>query len=271
MGSEETGERRRRTAETDMKIRKVDTDKKEYLPLLLLADEQEDMIDRYLDRGELYVLEDNGVKAVCVVTDEGNGILEIKNLAVSPEFHGKGYGRRMIRFVAGSYRARFKVLYVGTGDSPATVPFYEKCGFRRSGRQLVDMVYLKMELQEAEMKIEKIDHDFSVCRVEDYSQTDLGSEYCFIGKTDEECSLVCITDDMPGNVTDHDDGWKAFRIQGTLDFSLVGILAKLSALMAENGIGIFAVSTYNTDYILTKKENFEKAMEVLELAGYEIS
>ena len=122
----------------------------------------------------------------------------------------------------------------------------------------MDMVYLKMELQEAEMKIEKIDHDFSVCRV-------------FIGKTDEECSLVCITDDMPGNVTDHDDGWKAFRIQGTLDFSLVGILAKLSALMAENGIGIFAVSTYNTDYILTKKENFEKAMEVLELAGYEIS
>ena len=272
-----------------MEIRKVETDKKEYMPLLLLADEQEDMIDRYLERGDMYVLENGGVKAVCVVTDEGEGILEIKNLAVSPESQGKGYGRRMIRFVADSYRDRFKVLYVGTGDSPATVPFYEKCGFRRShvvrnfftehydhpiyecGRQLVDMVYLKMELQEAEMKIEKIDHDFSVCRVEDYSQTDLGSEYCFIGKTDEECSLVCITDDMPGNVTDHDDGWKAFRIQGTLDFSLVGILAKLSALMAENGIGIFAVSTYNTDYILTKKENFEKAMEVLELAEYEIS
>lgn len=90
MGSEETGERRRRTAETDMKIRKVDTDKKEYLPLLLLADEQEDMIDRYLDRGELYVLEDNGVKAVCVVTDEGNGILEIKNLAVSRNSMEKG-------------------------------------------------------------------------------------------------------------------------------------------------------------------------------------
>ena len=138
------------------------------------------------------------------------------------------------------------------------------------GRQLVDMVYLKMELREAEMKIERIDHDFSVCKVKDYSQTDMESEYCFIGKTDEECSLVCITDDMPGNVTDHNDGWKAFRIKGTLDFSLIGILAKLSALMAENGIGIFAVSTYNTDYILTKKENFEKAMEVLELAGYEI-
>ena len=288
MVSDETGERRRRTAGTGMKIRKVETDKKEYLPLLLLADEQEDMIDRYLDRGELYVLEDNGVKAVCVVTDEGNGILEIKNLAVSPEFQGRGYGRRMIRFVTDSYRDRFDVLYVGTGDSPATVPFYEKCGFCRShvvrnfftehydhpiyecGRQLIDMVYLKMELREAEMKIERIDHDFSVCKVKDYSQTDMESEYCFIGKTDEECSLVCITDDMPGNVTDHNDGWKAFRIKGTLDFSLIGILAKLSALMAENGIGIFAVSTYNTDYILTKKENFEKAMEVLEIAGYEI-
>ncbi len=271
-----------------MEIRKVETDKKEYLPLLLLADEQEDMIDQYLERGDMYFLEDGGVKAVCVVTDEGNGCLEIKNLAVTPEAQGKGYGRRMVRFVADSYRDRFKVLYVGTGDSPATVPFYEKCGFRRShvvrnfftdhydhpiyegGIQLVDMVYLKMKLQEAEMKIEKIDYEFSVCRVKDYSQTDLGSEYCFLGKTDEECSLVCITDDIPGNVIDHDDGWKAFRIQGTLDFSLIGILAKLSALMAENGIGIFAVSTYNTDYILTKKENFEKAIEVLRLAGYEI-
>ena len=112
----------------------------------------------------MYVLEDGGVKAVCVVTDEGNGSLEIKNLAVTPEAQGKGYGRRMVRFVADSYRDRFKALYVGTGDSPATVPFYEKCGFRRShvvwnfftdhydhpiyegGRQLVDMVYLKMEL-----------------------------------------------------------------------------------------------------------------------------
>ena len=149
-----------------MEIRKVETDKKEYLPLLLLADEQEDMIDQYLERGVMYVLEDGGMKAVCVVTDEGNGSLEIKNLAVIPESQRKGYGRRMVRFVADSYRGRFKVLYVGTGDSPATVPFYEKCGFRRShvirnfftdhydhpiyecGRQLVDMVYLKMELQD---------------------------------------------------------------------------------------------------------------------------
>ena len=71
-----------------MEIRKVETDKKEYMPLLILADEQEDMVDRYLERGDMYVLEDGGVKAECVVTDEGDGILEIKNLAVCPEFQG---------------------------------------------------------------------------------------------------------------------------------------------------------------------------------------
>ena len=139
-----------------MEIRKIETDKKEYLSLLLLADEQEDMIDRYLEQG--------GVRAECVVTDEGNGILELKNLAVRPDSQGKGYGRQMIRFVADTYRKRFRILQVGTGDSPATIPFYEKCGFRRShvvrnfftehydhpiyegGKRLVDMVYLKMEL-----------------------------------------------------------------------------------------------------------------------------
>ena len=119
------------------------------------------------------------------------------------------------------------------------------------------------------MKIDKIDHDFAVCRVEDYAQTDLGSEYCFLGKTDEECSLVCITDDIPGNVIDHDDGWKAFRIQGTLDFSLIGILAGISSLLAENQIGIFVVSTFHTDYILVKKKHAEKAEQVLTDAGYE--
>lgn len=171
---------------------------------------------------------------------------------------------RQCRFMRNAVSAGH--MWSGISSQSITIPPIYECG-----RQLVDMVYLKMDLQEEEMRIEKIDYKFSVCRVENYSQTNLESAYCFIGKTDEECSLVCITDDIPGNVTDHDDGWKAFRIQGTLDFSLVGILAKISALLAENGIGIFAVSTYNTDYILTKKENFDKAMEVLKHAGYEIS
>ena len=109
--------------------------KKEYLDLLLLADEQEDMIDRYLERGTMYILEDNGVKAECVVTEEGDGILEIKNLAVAPECQRRGYGRQMIRFLEETYRGRYEILQVGTGDSPATIPFYEKCGFVRHHRE----------------------------------------------------------------------------------------------------------------------------------------
>lgn len=95
-------------------------------------------------------------------------------------------------------------------------------------------------------------------------------QFCFIGKTDEEISLVCRTEDAPENTTDRDDGWRGFRIQGTLDFSLIGILSKLSGILADNGIGIFAVSTFNTDYILVKDENYEKALTILSNSGYAI-
>lgn len=118
------------------------------------------------------------------------------------------------------------------------------------------------------MEIKKIDYNFSVCKVEDYSCVNFDAEYCFIGRTDEEKSLVCITEDVPSNVIEKEDGWKAFRIQGVLDFSLIGILSKISGILADNGIGIFAVSTFQTDYILTKKENYEKALEFLKDAGY---
>lgn len=118
------------------------------------------------------------------------------------------------------------------------------------------------------IQIKQIDGDFSVCKVTDYSQVNLDAQYCFLGKTDEENSLVCLTEDVPNNVAVRDDGWKAFRIQGVLDFSLVGILAEISTLLAENRIGIFAVSTYNTDYILTKRDNYDKALQVLDDAGY---
>ena len=147
-----------------MEIRKVETDKKQYLSLLLLADEQEDMVDRYLERGIMYVLEDDGVKAECVVTDEGDGVLELKNLAVEPAFQGRGYGKAMVDFLVRTYRGQYTVLQVGTGESPSTIPFYEACGFRRHhlvknfftdhydhpiyecGGQLVDMVYLQRKL-----------------------------------------------------------------------------------------------------------------------------
>ena len=119
-----------------MKIREVDKNKKQFISLLLLADEQENMIDRYIEKGTMYVLEDGNVKAECVVTDEDNGILEIKNIAVDPQNQGKGYGKALIDFLASKYADEYSVLQVGTGDSPLTIPFYEKCGFVRSHTRL---------------------------------------------------------------------------------------------------------------------------------------
>ena len=120
------------------------------------------------------------------------------------------------------------------------------------------------------MEIKTLDYDISICKVEDYSGFDFGSEYFFLGRTDEENSLVCITENVPDNVTERDDGWKAFRIQGVLGFSLIGILSQISTVLADNDIEIFAVSTYNTDYILTKKEDLQKALKALADAGYKI-
>ena len=120
------------------------------------------------------------------------------------------------------------------------------------------------------MELKKLNRDFSVCKVEDYSLVNWDVEYCFTGKTDEECSLVCITEDVPANVVLRDDGWKGFRIQGILDFSLIGILSKIAVILADNGISIFTVSTYNTDYVFIKNENYQKALEVLARSGYEV-
>ena len=105
----------------------------------------------------------------------------------------------------------------------------------------------------------------------DYSLGNWKAEYCFIGTTNEENSLVCITADMPPNVTEWEDGWRAFRLKGVLDFSLTGILAKIADLLAHREISIFAVSTYNTDYVLIKKEQFGRALSVLKEDGYSIA
>ena len=150
----------------DVQFRQIDRDRKRYLDLLLLADEQEDMIDRYLERGEMFALEDGGrTLAVCVVTDEGNGVFEVKNLAVAPVVQRRGYGRAMLHFVEERCRMRARTLIVGTGDSPLTLPFYEACGFVRdrvienfftdhydhpiveAGVTLRDMIVLKKELR----------------------------------------------------------------------------------------------------------------------------
>ena len=145
-----------------MDIQLITTGKKQFLPLLLLADEQEDMIDRYLDRGDLFAMRCGGdVCCVAVITDEGDGVWELKNLAVRPADQRKGYGRKMVLHMEAVCRQRGgRLLQVGTGDSTLTLPFYQACGFRISHRvpefftrhydhpiieagvQLRDMIYL---------------------------------------------------------------------------------------------------------------------------------
>ena len=120
------------------------------------------------------------------------------------------------------------------------------------------------------MELKTIDYKLTVWKVAEVSSIDMGSDFYFIGKTDEELSLVCKTEDTPDNTIERDDGWRGFRIQGVLDFSLIGILSKLSGILAEHKIGIFAVSTYNTDYILVKEENYERALSVLTSEGYTV-
>ena len=120
------------------------------------------------------------------------------------------------------------------------------------------------------MELKKLGYDLTVCKINALTDMDLATEFFFIGKTDEELSLVCKTEDVPAKTIERDDGWKGFRIQGTLDFSLIGILSKLSGILADHKIGIFAVSTYNTDYILVKEENFDRALKVLASEGYTI-
>jgi len=156
------------------------------------------------------------------------------------------------------------------------IPWYEVEKHYKGVKSRLNKRYKKekartlMQNQQACIDIEPLDVSLSVCKVENYSGIDISKPFCFTGSTDEEHSLVCPTDMVPDNTTARDDGWKAFRIVGVLDFSLIGILAKISKILATNEIGIFAISTYNTDYILTKEERFDKALEVLRAAGYRL-
>ena len=147
-----------------MKIEKITDNKKQFLDLLLLADEQEDMIDSYLESGDLFALFDDDLKTVCVVAEIDKNSCELKNIATREEYQGKGYGRALIHYISGHYKAKYETMLVGTGDIPSILKFYESCGFKKShvvrnfftdnydhpmfeeGIQLVDMVYLKKEL-----------------------------------------------------------------------------------------------------------------------------
>ena len=156
-----------------MNIYEVKENKKQYMSLLLLGDEQADMIDKYIDLGTMYVLDNQGIKGEYVVEDKGKGIPEIKNLAVDLQYQGKGYGKSLIDFLVENYKGKYTSLQVGTGDSSLTVPFYEKCGFERfdvvknffvdyydhpiyeNGIQLKDMIYLQRKIGEVGYKNEQ--------------------------------------------------------------------------------------------------------------------
>jgi len=147
-------------------IKKISENKKQFLDLLLLADEQESMIDKYLPNGDLFALYDNDLKSVCVVVPINSETCELKNIATYKKYQGKGYGRALINFICNFYKNDYKTILVGTGETPAILSFYESCGFEKSHRvknfftdnydhpmfedgiQLVDMIYLKKELQE---------------------------------------------------------------------------------------------------------------------------
>lgn len=147
-----------------MKIYKVEKTR-DLLDLLLIGDEQESMIEKYVDRCTAFVIEDGVITGEICVTDEGSGILEIKNLAVYPQFQKRGYGKKLINFICKTYKKDFCTVRVGTGDSPLTLPFYEKCGFKKvysvknffydnydhpiieNGVRLCDMVYLEKSLK----------------------------------------------------------------------------------------------------------------------------
>ena len=121
------------------------------------------------------------------------------------------------------------------------------------------------------MELKTIPYRFTVCKLMSVGDLPSDADFCFTAKTDEEISLVCKTEDVPEKTLVRDDGWKGFRIEGVLDFSLIGILSKISAILAENKVGIFAVSTYNTDYIFVKEENFGKAINALKDNGYDVA
>ncbi|MDD6769322.1 GNAT family N-acetyltransferase [Inconstantimicrobium porci] len=147
-----------------MRVELINGNKKRFLDLLLLADEQESMVDKYLDKGTMFAIYDDDLKGICVVTKERDRVCEIKNIATYEKFHGQGYGKKLIDYVCDYFKDDCDTMFVGTGDSPLTVPFYKKCGFVEShriknfftdnydhlifeaGKQLVDMVYLKKEL-----------------------------------------------------------------------------------------------------------------------------
>ena len=178
-------------------------------------------------------------------------------------------------YIAGytSGGASYGTTWEEMGIDPS-IPFSEKVRILGSGdfkpRDPDELDWYEESEEDAPLQLQVIPETFSICQVENYQGIDIDQPFVFTGRTDDENSLVCPTGLVPENTIERADNWRMFRICGELDFSLIGILAELTAVLAEYDIGVFAISTFNTDYVLTKETDFDKALKVLAKEGYEI-
>ena len=192
------------------------------------------------------------------------------DIIILSSFRGRGYGSRGLEILCSAARENgITALYDDMASDNTAEAMFLKQGFREVYRTK-EKILLRKDLQGGKMELEKLSCSLSICRISDISRADLDTDMYFLAKTDQEISLVCRTRDVPEDALRRDDGWRGFRIRGKLDFSLIGILSEISRILAENRIGIFAVSTYNTDYILVKEEDHEKALGALLEAGYTV-
>ena len=189
------------------------------------------------------------------------------------ELYGESCDDRFA-FIAGftSGGAPYGTTWEEMGIDPL-LPFSEKVSLLGSGE--FDLLVKNIpeeneEEKEESLQLQVIPETFSICQVENYRGIDIDQPFVFTGRTDEEKSLVCPVSMVPESTLDRSDGWKMFRICGQLDFSLIGILAELSSVFAKAEIGIFAISTYNTDYVLVKDKDYRKALKALARAGYRV-
>ena len=198
---------------------------------------------------------------------------EQRRQMVLDELYGESCDDRFA-FIAGytSGGAPYGTTWEEMGIDPL-LPFSEKVSLLGSGE--FDLLVKNIpeeneEEKEESLQLQVIPETFSICQVENYGGIDIDQPFVFTGRTDEEKSLVCPVSMVPESTLDRSDGWKMFRICGQLDFSLIGILAELSSVFAKAEIGIFAISTYNTDYVLVKDKDYRKAIKALDRAGYRV-
>lgn len=272
-------------------IRRVKHAGQEHWPLLLLADPSVEMINRYLPDGELWEMrrDDGGLLCVAVVSPVSSTVCELKNLAVTEGEHNRGIGGRMLEHLLRAYASRYGSMLVGTSNSnPRAIIFYVSHGFRYVGTLIgfftdhypepiieegipcVDMLMLKRPLTNApQLALRILPQEWSVCRLPPACPPPETGPMIY-ARIGGEWSLVCESGQEPADIERSEPGWRAMRVEGQLDFGLVGILAQLTGVLACAQIPVFAVSTFDTDYLLVKKEQLDAATAALSEAGHRV-